>query len=160
MTEIVPPELPSDARAFIPELMRSGYSASGALAFLRANGAGMRTQTFYRTWGEVARSLALEPGMADRPLDSLVSPADMATWRAGRPGTFGFQVNVVLRDAATGLVRTATRFVFSPTNLTPQEAIDKAVADYLEAEASPAYASVAMATRFVNAYQMQGRVTA
>jgi hypothetical protein len=157
MTFLEGVELGSDARAFIPQLQRAGYSANGALEFLRAQGAGMRRATFLQTWGEVARDLASRPGIADIPQDVPMGVGDLATWRAGRPGTFGYQVNIALRDRATGLVTIKTHYVFSPENLAPTDVTRQAMADYLDAQTAGGPSGVAMAAYFVQGYQMLGR---
>lgn len=154
-TEGVP--LGESARAFIPQLQRAGYSANGALEFLRGQGAGMRRDTFLRAWGEVARDLAGQPGMVDRSLTELIGEQDMATWSAGRAGHFGYEVHMLLRDKATGLLRTATTWTFTPNNITPLEAVSAAQQAFEANEQNPAYQTVFEGAYFTQAYRMLGR---
>lgn len=149
--------LPGEARAFIPELMRQGYSANSALAFLREQGAGMRRQTFLRVWGEVGRSLQQQPALGTIPQDAPRPASEMATWRAGRPGQYGYQVNVLVRDRPTGLVSTRTTYVFTPTNITPAEAAARATEAFVEQQQTNYQQSPVEAAYFVRGFQMLGR---
>lgn len=157
MAPIEPVNLGGDARSYIPQLMRAGYSATGALGFLRSMGAGMRTQTFYRAWGEVAADLALRPGVAQLDPSTPISEQQLATWRAGRSGTFGYQVNIALRDRPTGVVGIKTHYVFSADNISPQDAIDQAIADYQSVQTAGGPSGVLVSAYFVQGYQMLGR---
>lgn len=150
-------ELPSDARAYIPQLIREGYSANSALKFLREQGAGMRRETFLRTWGEVRGALAAQPALGSVPLDSPRPASELATWRAGRPDTFGYQVAVVVRDRPTGLVTTKTTYVFSPVNISPAEAQQRAIDNYVSVQTAGGPSGVVTAAYFVRGYQMLGR---
>jgi hypothetical protein len=136
--------------------MRAGYSANQALAYLREQGAGMRRDTFLRAWGEIANDLATRPATADLPLDQPISQSEMSTWRAGRPGTYGYANRVYVRDRSTGLVTSKTHYVFSPVNIAPQAALDQAIGDYLDVQTAGGPSGVVVAADFIQAYTMLG----
>lgn len=149
---------------FVAAAQAQGMSAAETLAALREAGAGIRTQYFYRVWGEVAADAANRPALAGHPLDVPVPTELHTAWSAGnQPGTFAYQVRLYgSRTVQTERGEVAVSFtdlgtVKSDVPLSPDEAMDQAVADWQEGTQIGSFSGVIGAAALVGAFVMTGR---
>lgn len=112
--------------------VREGYSASQTLSLFRQFGLGMRTQNFYRLWGQ-AEVVHREAGAeATRPLEMVPTLAEsppIAARPGADPGVLQ-TVRLVYREAVTGNLRTVYHSTKSAEGITRQEAINQAIDAY------------------------------
>lgn len=140
----------------MPQLMREGMSPTAALQAFRDAGGSVRTQTWYRAWGEVQRDYSERGYWGSADLSQPVSPSELPDWHAGREGSIGFRVGVAVRDQATGLVDTRTHFMFSDEPIAPQDAVDQMIQTYQDNADVTEYGGVLVQAYFIQAYAMRG----
>lgn len=101
-------------------------TATEALNAMRESGLAMRTQDFYRAWGEVETNV----GMTDRivGLDPTLTPTaeSLSTWSVGREGQYMFQVDVMVKDLESGEMELRPYSIMSDQLMTPLEAMAQA----------------------------------
>lgn len=112
--------------------VQEGMSGSEVLSTFRQFGLGMRTQEFYRLWGQ-AQTVTAEAGEEPtRPLDQVPtlaeSPPIAASARA-EPGVLQ-TVRLIYREAETGNIRVVYHSTKSDNGVTRQEAINNAIDAY------------------------------
>lgn len=82
----------------------SGQSASASLKGYRAAGGEVRTQTWYRLFGEVQGALGNRLSEASAPLHRRPAQEEVTQWSTRNAAGFLQQVEVLVRDRATGEV--------------------------------------------------------
>lgn len=135
---------PGNPAGFVVGYQRAELSATEALAEFRAAGGQIRTQSWYRLWGEVADTLARGDLFAALPPGALPAPADYGTWAMGRGGQYATQVSVYIRDVDTGLIRTQQYTYVTADPHTPGDAAANAMDDFTFADQEATYGEVVM----------------
>lgn len=125
--------MPTDPLApagFIAQMLKNGESATSALRIFRDEGGAIRTQTWYRLAGEVRAALdnlhivaGLDPSLA-------VSVDRFTPWSAGQAGQYMYQVDVLQHDSEFDVITRAPYSFTTDQIITPQLAIDEAMAVY------------------------------
>lgn len=104
---------------------RAGASGKSVLASLRAAHIGYRTQTFYQAYGALRAEAASAATAASIPLEVASGAPLAAEAPPNWTGQYTHAVTGVIREAAEGggyTLRYATRYLVSPTILSPAEA--------------------------------------
>lgn len=114
------------------DALKEGRSATSGLAAYRAAGGNVRTQTWYRLHGEVQSALAGRIGEASAPLDRAPGGDETTKWTTRNAGGFLQQVEVLVRDRATGEVMAKPFSVTGEAMLTRGEAISQALDAYMD----------------------------
>lgn len=89
----------------LPGLIREGVSGAEALRRLRGAGVAIRTQSFYRAWGETKAALASWSQVAEAPLGRRPVGAEITEY-SSRHGSRGYlySFDVLVRNRSTGEV--------------------------------------------------------
>lgn len=112
--------------------VQEGASGARILSMFREFGIGMRTQSFYRLFGQASRVVAeagLEP---TRPLEAVPSLSEIAPVAAGpraEPGVIQ-TVRLIYRENETGNLRVVYHSTKTAEGITRQEAINNAIDEY------------------------------
>lgn len=124
---------PGPAGSYIAGLVREGLSASGALRAYRGAGGSIRTQTWYRAWGETVAAIGRAGAIGAAPGGSrpLASELSAGAWRTKERYTF--MVDVLVRPTGTSEVFRMPMAVTSDRLLTYDEALNQAI-DYANAD--------------------------
>jgi hypothetical protein len=112
--------------------VREGFSGSQTLGLFREFGLGMRTQDFYRLWGQAGTAVAEAGAEPTRPLDQVPTLAETAPIGAApsaEPGVLQ-TVRLVYRERVTRNLRTVYYSTKSAEGITRQEAINQAIDAY------------------------------
>lgn len=110
--------------------VQEGWSGRKMLDTLKFFGLGLRTQVFYRLWGE-ARAVNAEAGQeATRPLNQVPTLAETPPVATNGPEGVLQTVRLIYRERVTGNIRVVYHSSKSPEGMTRQEAIDRAIAAY------------------------------
>lgn len=144
---------------FIKQAIAAGQSATAALRDFRAADGAIRNQRWYSAFGEVKASLAQKEGISGLRYDLLPRAEQFVEWAAGKAGTFGYQIEIVQRDAGADNMFTSRYTLLSPDLLTPDEAVSQAMADYSEStgDGGTNEGITVLGGTVVNLYQMTGR---
>ena len=140
---------------FIALAQEAGLSATTALNEARAAGVEIRTQTWYRLWGEVENAIAGIDRISGLDPTLLPSADAFADWSVGRPGQTLYQVDVITRDIESGGITFRPWSVVSDRILTPLEAMQQAE-DELSDNAD-AYGEAIMGSMMRQMYRLGGR---
>lgn len=89
---------------FIVGAINEGQSATAALGAFRQAGGEMRTQTWYRLFGETQASIAARPEAAALDPFQVPQAGDYTEWAMGPGGQYVTTVDVLFRDVDTGLI--------------------------------------------------------
>lgn len=127
--EIAGPDIGNPA-GFIAEMLGQGMSATAGLNTYREAGAGMRTQTWYRLWGEVEAATMNRETVLGADLFNLPRDEQYTEWSAGTFPGYAANVSVQVRDQATDDVFNIFYTHVSRYPFTPQEAIDAAMSTF------------------------------
>lgn len=127
---------------FIADKLREGISANRALQEFQEAGGGMRRQTWYRLFGQVADTIARQPESEALDPSALPDASAYGEWQMGQGGQYATQVNVMFRDAESGVIGTAQYTHVSDQPHTPGEAIDAAIDVYSDEDAASRYEQV------------------
>lgn len=123
----------SGARGLISDLIDQGLSATAGLEQARDLGVeSIRTQTWYDLWGETAAAKANAGEFFDVDYATPLGAESYTDWAAGRAGTYGHQVGVVVRDLESGAEWVVEYTAISDSPMTPQQAVDEALAVYTQ----------------------------
>ena len=138
---------------YISEAQSLGWSQSETLRTFRADGAKLATQTWGRLWGQVADSVAR--GTVAGGLDpfQLPDPNAYATWTMGGGNEYATSVNVLFRDADTGVVGTKQYLYKSSDPHTPAEAQQAAWDSFSDPDNQSQYNQIAIGTSTRNIYK-------
>lgn len=138
---------------YISGLIGEGTGSTEGLADFRDAGGAIRTQTWYRLWGEVTDSLARSGVAGQLDPDQLPDPAAYGTWTMGPGGQYATQVQVYFRDVDTGLVGTSFYTYVTDDPHTPGEAEAAAFDEYSDPDNATNYDQSVLGTSTVNVYQ-------
>lgn len=89
---------------YIPQLQAKGMSATEALGWLRERGLGIRTQTFYRAWGETVAALDKRENVEQARLDRRPLAQEITPLRTKSATGFRYQVSAAVVRGNTGEV--------------------------------------------------------
>lgn len=115
------------ASNYMAELMRLGHNATSALQAYREAGGAIRTQTWYRGWGEVARSIADREQVALAPKDRRPVAGEISQWTTPSKRGFVYQVQTQVRAIGTSEVFTTMTSFRSDVLVPYQDAIEGAL---------------------------------
>jgi hypothetical protein len=113
------------------DALRDGKSATAGLAAYRAAGGEVRTQTWYRLHGEVQSALAGKISEASAPLGRRPTGDELTTWTTRNAAGYLQQVEVLVRDRATGEVMAKPFSVTGPDLVSRGAAISEALDAYM-----------------------------
>lgn len=128
------PTIPGNPSGYIVGAINEGTSATSALNAYRGDGGSIRTQTWYRLFGEVSNALASEPAAAALDPYQLPSASDYAQWSMGPGGEYVTSVRVFFKDQDTGLIGSKLYDYKTAEPHTPFEAQLAAETDYFSPE--------------------------
>lgn len=138
---------------FIVGAIGDDMSSTQALAAYRDAGGSIRTQTWYRLYGEVTDALARSPGAMALDPDAIPGANDYATWTMGGGGQYATQVQVYFRDVDTGLVGTTNYTYVTDVPHTPGEAEAAAFDEYSDPDNAGDYGQVVLGTATSNVFR-------
>lgn len=118
---------PGSPAGFIANLVRQGFRPTEGLRMWREAGGSIRTQTWFRLFGEIRASIGRLEEFMSLPPDIPPSDDHFVPWSAGRPGLRAYQVDVWVRERETGAVMATPFTLVSDEVLSPSEAIDQAI---------------------------------
>jgi hypothetical protein len=127
---------------YLPELIRSGLSATAGLRAFRApadaGGLGLKVSTteWYRQWGQTINALAAREGFMAVNLARRPSPEQVTQFSSRKATGFLYTFDVLVRNNATGQTyytpsgyRSATLVRFATAKQAALDAISKAAAE-------------------------------
>lgn len=126
------PERPGYATNYMAALIREGLSATGGLRAYREAGGTIRTQNWYRAWGEVQASIGRAGMVAEAPLGRRPLAAEVSTWETRRRSGYVFQVEAQLRQVGTSEVFTTYTSFRTDRLTTYGEALDAALGAFAD----------------------------
>lgn len=144
---------PAGGPALVASAIKQGISRTAGLREYRAAGGAIRTQTWYRLWGEAEEALAGRLDETLAPLDAPPTRAELTPWSTSRSENFATQVEVFVRDRETGLVSTKPYTHFADEPIVRQDAIEAAIEAYGSASAQDRYGEVVMGAVTVGQYE-------
>ena len=112
--------------------VQEGMSGARILSTFRQFGLGMRTQDFYRLFGQAARAVAEAGAEPTRPLGQVPTLSEIAPVAAGpraEPGVIQ-TVRLIYREAVTRNLREVYHSTKTAQGITRQEAINAAIDSY------------------------------
>lgn len=118
---------PSYPLAYAIKAVKSGMSGRAGLAAFRAGGGKVADATWYRTMGEVRRSLSDSLDEASRPLNRRPTAAEITPITTPKQAGYIQQLSVFVRDKETGEVTSKPFTIRGRGLLTRQKAIAAAV---------------------------------
>lgn len=83
---------------FMVSAIKAGRSANSTLAELRANGLGLRRETFLSAWQELVAGLAAREAVASAPLESFPTSEHIRPWDAATSARYSYQVEIQVRE--------------------------------------------------------------
>lgn|GEM_PF-1529848 len=113
--------------AYITRAVESGMRATATLRSFRAEGLSVRTQSWFRAWGEVTDALRSRVQVAGLPGNLPVPDDAVTSWSNAPPGSYVHQVRVLARPLGSSEVQSRFVSVVSPTPLSPDEATVRAI---------------------------------
>ena len=116
---------------YISGFQQEGRSATSALGTFRDLGGSVRTQTWYRAWGEVEAAAAAAGPVSALDPSAVPTLGQYTPWAAGREGLLSHDVTVFFRDQ-DGEVASMQWSVLSSTPLAPADAVASAMDDFAE----------------------------
>lgn len=122
--------VPGNPAGFISGAIGEGVGSTEALDAFRAAGGAIRTQSWYRLYGEVADSIARAPAAAGLDPFALPGADDYATWAMGRGGEYVTSVRVFFRDTESEIIGSKLYDYKTADPHTPIEAQLAAEQDY------------------------------
>lgn len=144
---------------FINEGLDAELSGREMLGQYREAGGQIADRTFYDALSTSVNARANAPEFVD--LDPTVPvPYELHNdWWAGKAGTYAYDVDVGIRDFATGITWQVRYTATSDRPLTPQEAADQALGEFQQStvEGGGDYQERIRGAQVVNAYNMMGR---
>lgn len=121
---------------YIPQLIEEGFTASGALDFLKAQGLGIRRQTFLRAWGETITALERRAQVEQTNLTRNPLAEEVTPFTAPHATGYLYSVDVLIRDRLTGEVYTTPSGYRTQTLVPYRDALAEALAALQEAQAA------------------------
>lgn len=138
------------------EAILEGYSATEGLNVLRDAGWGIRTQSWYRAYGEAQEALGNLRDVSG--LDVFATPGrdQFVQWTAGSEPGFVYQFGIDVIDPETGLTMTIPHTVISDEIIPISQAIGQAISDFADAPAGGTVPGQFVAPSTVNLMYMTG----
>lgn len=138
---------------FIVDAVSRGVGSTDALAEYREAGGEIRTQSWFRLYGEVTDTLARSESAAALNPFQLPDPNTYATWTMGRGGQYATQVQVFFRDVDTGLIGSSQYTYVTDEPHTPAEAEAAAFDEYSDPDNASDYGQAVLGTATSNVFQ-------
>lgn len=129
-----------------------GWSATAGLDRYRAEGGHIANQTWYRMFGEIQHSLSDRAGAYNEPLNLRPVAAEIKTWTTKRATGFIQQVEVLVRDKATGQVISVPFSVTGKTLVSRRNALQQALSVYSDENATK-YNQTVLGAIYTGTYQ-------
>lgn len=111
------------ATNFIAALIKEGLGPTAGLRAFREAGGQIRTQTWFRAWGEVVGSLAKHTATGMAPLDRRPTAEEISRWTTARRPGYLYQIEFQVRPRGTAEVWTSWHSVRSDRLLTYGDAL-------------------------------------
>lgn len=125
---------PSYVANYLPGLIEEGHSGASALRTLRDNGLSIKTQTFYRLWGETKSHLAKAEQFVSAPLNRRPSVDEIGIATRPRARGYLYNVEIAAQDPITGEVSFHSWGVRSQRLISVGAALRKAVDSWTAAQ--------------------------
>lgn len=145
-----------NAAPFAMRMIAEGVGATEGLRMLRDSGVGIRTQTWYRVYGEAQASLANTPMIEGLNRNRRPGDEMFTDWSAGTSGRYAYQVTVLTFDAETGMTGTRLHTIITNQVITPANAEGQALGQLNDANDDPRYSSIALGAVTTGLYRMVG----
>jgi hypothetical protein len=107
-----------------------GKSARQGLAEYRAEGGRIASQTWYRLVGEMQAMLASREGIYDEPINLRPVASEIQTWTTNKARGYIQQVEVLVRERATGQIISVPFSVSGRSLVSRRNAISQALDVY------------------------------
>jgi hypothetical protein len=137
---------------FVAGAVGEGTNATAALNAFREAGGEMRTETWYRLYGEVTDSLGRQSQAAQLNPYSIPDADAYSTWEMGAGGKFATQVQVFFRDQDTGIIGSSNYTYITDQAHAPGEAEAAAFDEYADPDNASNYAQSMLGTMTTNVY--------
>jgi hypothetical protein len=108
---------------FIQSLIGQGVSPTAGLRQYRQAGGAIRTQRWFRAWGEMQAEISTRPVVVAAPLTSVPTRQEITRVESKRPGAYLFRGGVMAFDRQTGEVEIRPSSVRSRTLMRYEEAL-------------------------------------
>lgn len=128
------PILPGNISGAISEWIQQGLSQRKALEVFRSPTVGGKigNERFRQIWNMTAAILERKGQMAALPTNRVPARDLYSPWAMGKPGRFGTQVGVFVRDTETGMMTVREFTHFSRQPVSPNVAIAEAINTYTD----------------------------
>lgn len=143
---------------FAVRAVLEGRTAASALRELRDAGVGIRTQTWYRVFGEARASIDNLSAVSSLSSDTMPRAEHFTPWSAGRQGDYAYQFGIVAVDPETGLRMTVQHTVLTPDVISVGDAERAAMSDFQQGVETGSGPGTPVAPILLNLYQMVGPV--
>jgi hypothetical protein len=110
--------------------VQEGQSARAGLTAYREAGGKLGTQSWYRLTAEIQRTLADREGIYDEPLNLRPVAGEIRTWSTAKARGYIQQVEVIVRERATGQIISVPFSVQGRTLVSRRNAIAQALDVY------------------------------
>src|SRR6266852_4702534 len=115
--------------------IQQGWSAAAGLDRFRGEGGHVADRTWYRLTGELNRMLAEREGELNRPLNLRPTADEVRTWTTRKATGYIHQVEVLVRDRATGEIISVPYSATGRTLRSRQAVINEALSVYSDENA-------------------------
>lgn len=119
---------------WVQRALREGLSPTAALKVAREAGLSIRTQEWYRVYGQERANLALTAMARDLPLNRRPAASEIGRWTTRRRKGYAYRVQGVLKDRVTGATKNAYITVTYDRLVSRGKAIADAMAGFTDAE--------------------------
>jgi hypothetical protein len=147
------PEGPGYAANFMRRLIEEGASAAEGLRRYRAAGGAIRTQVWYRSFGETARVLAEKGKVLAAPRTRRPAADEVTTWTTRRATGYIYQAEVQVRLRGTSEIFT-TNFSFKSDRLVRYGAALDSILDAATSDIEQ-YGEIVLGGYMTGVYELQ-----
>lgn len=119
---------------YISGAIGEGWTATEALTTFRADGGTYSTQQWYRLYGETTAAISSSAVAGQLDTSLLPDPNLYSQWAMGPGGQYVTTVNVLFKDADTGIIGSQQYMYKTDLPHAPQDAIDAAEAEFSDPE--------------------------
>jgi hypothetical protein len=141
---------------FAARMIEEGIGPTEGLRQMNKAGAGIRSQDWYRVYGQVEAAIEGREAAATFPLDRVPGAEIWTPWATQAKG-FYYQVEHQVWDPELGAMSTRQGTVFSRTPITGGQALDAANEDFMEQVGEFGYSPVEWQGSIITGfYESQG----
>jgi hypothetical protein len=127
--------------AYQTRFIEEGSTATSALSAFREAGGAIRTQDWYRAWGETVDALALRAENTALDFTQLPRDEQLSTWGGVRPGSYAYSIDIQVRateELEPGVRTTETYFtphlLYTDQLIDYDTAVSMAIGEYIDAQ--------------------------